>query len=337
MRMEKTISAAASEDELNRLLVELEGDPQPLDVLLAQAQKDLANAIEAGDESQARILAKTQRWLRVLEEQESDVKAVLTTLWEACRTSITIARDEAIEKLRWVVAGLENHIEAERPLDGGTEAHFHILWLHEDYPGFWKTGDGTSTGHFSLRALIAEVAESDSGFSSIESTQIAISILGLLKSNRLILPNLLPESSQPNETIFRLRERGEASKQQEIAERIAFAENPSDDTLIEAHIEKFAPELLGALDEAICEGEAIAHGRVVPFHGRRIVSAPSKDLRARIVTIAKVRKASPKRIAGCINALAVQKLRNCHLSGDVLGAVKYGDTLRDLAPLMLDD
>ncbi|MBM3739175.1 MAG: hypothetical protein FJW39_25650 [Acidobacteria bacterium] len=284
--------------------------------------------MRTGDDSQARILARTQNWLRVLEHEEQHVKEVLHKLWESCRRRFAMpAREEAIEKLRWLVAGIEHRIEAARPPEVDPELRFCVRWVDGDAYGEWKTAGGQEAGGSPLRALIADVAESEGGFSPEDSDLVASTVIELLRSGGWSLPNLIAVCvlSGSGETVFRLRERGEisAALTQEVT---------VNDALVEAQIEKLSLGLARALDQAICEGVAIEHGQRPPSAGR----VPPDSMRERVIRIAEARHVNPKTVASCISALTVNKLFNCQASGDVVGAIGYGRVLKDLAPMILE-
>jgi len=345
-------------DALDRLISELGISREPIATLLDQSRKDLNTAKRMGDDEQARILQKTQRWLDILDKQNKASEEMAEALFNACCRSLEGPREKILEGLKWTLVGFEHRIEAEQPIDVDSSSRFHVRWDAINGVGFWRT-DQCETSPVSVLEIVRDAAETDGGFSRTASDLIATSIIGELRTGQLQLMRLRirRDESSLEETVFELLPRGAHSavglNEGDPATTVAFSGAEDEICLateLEARLGAEAPGLAAMLDEAACETAEVdyhfclatpAGSDWAAENSRRIeVGRQSHGravLRRRINEVAEQYKQSPTVITNCFVAIASYKLHSCQLAGDLEGAFVYGNTLKSLAPIILSE
>ena len=181
--------------------------------LLADIRTATSEAEEFGDEKQARILQKTLGWIEQLSAQAGRLTRVAEHLFERLiesrRREVGGAEmEDVIERLEWVLAGLESWIEQQQPdLDG---ARFHLSLDSEgDALASWKTAEGSISAPVSLRSVVQGLAQVDGEFPEESAKSIAKQVVEDVSSGAIGLLRVrrLSNESTQGEVVFELMDR----------------------------------------------------------------------------------------------------------------------------------
>jgi hypothetical protein len=241
MSPNKQTESLQEEDIIDGLVLEVAGveesqptenDEPSVELLLEQTRLDAQAAESMNDEKQARILRKTEQWLGELQRQAFKLTQIATALYERCIDAsgslVENIREEQIEQLEWLLVGLEQWVESEKPRSPATPSVplFHVRWGGNDGIGFWTRGK-TETEHISLRLVLAELADTEA-LSPPMGARVVDQILEDLRTGELETLRLVRryEHSTPQETVFELQPRGTQhaeGKHPDLAASVALA------------------------------------------------------------------------------------------------------------------
>lgn len=327
-----------------------------IDAYLRGSMNAAGESSELEGDKQARILEKTERWLRFLRGRAEQLTQIAANLYQRLLASGAIentfavpisdqTKSQLIDRLEWTLAGLEYWIEEQKPTDDS--AVFCVTWSGDDGHASWSVDGKSVTSPASLLAIVQDSAEVEGGFSGELSRRVADRVCRDLQSGDLQLMRLRRMEAETHgaTSTFELIPNGEAYKLSlAVADESAAAIPPE----IEACLtEESGAVLARVIDSAICgaaeafyrsnEGGAISRSQTrnhQSFRGLRLEASELADLIDRAAEICSIRRAD---VVRCLFSVANYRLQASRLKGDHPSVVHYGGVLNCLAPMVLEE
>lgn len=155
------------------------------------AEQEAADDSGARSEHEQRILDKTVRWLRKLEEDAQEFSEVARQLVARCvdmDAQFGGAEEEAIQQMEMTLTGVDQFLEACKPprREDRSEPNLVLAWSDSEVCFSWE---GSEDEPESLVDLVHSLARSDGEFSDEEINIVAQSVVAAIQESESILPS----------------------------------------------------------------------------------------------------------------------------------------------------
>ena len=296
------------------------------------------------DDREQRILDRSERWIRFLNEQSERLTNVASALYQQLTApespALVPLRDDVeadsfaiIDRLEWALSALQSWIEGQRPRrDGG---RFRVRWSGDDGLAYWGLQNEEWTVPVSLHEVVRDVAETEGAFAPDVAHHIAALVVKGLRSGgvRLLRVRPVEDESTPDETVFELLARGEA-----YLASIAMADE-ADSVMMEVEArlgEGSAAVRLASLVDTATYGAARAAAAGAPLD-RALASSVDLEMAERIDHVADACHLRRDDALKCLLFVATRQLDEAMAANDQAAAHRLARTVRDLAAVVLSE